>query len=68
MIAVLPSDDSATAVPKAPGADLAAAGELAALLLQPVPLRRNSHAAPASPLSSGPPIRALVPSPASATS
>jgi hypothetical protein len=64
MSAVLPSVERATLCPKS---EVEPTVSLLALWLQLVPERVNSHTAPARLLSAGAPIRAVEPSPESAT-
>src|SRR5262249_34935050 len=65
--AVLPSAESATLPPKSPAPVSSLPVSLPACWLQTEPVRVNTQAAPFRASSSGPPIRAVLPSGASAT-
>ena len=65
--AVLPSEDSATLLPKKGMPTTPAPVSFSPCWVQVEPERVNTHAAPRSPLSPHPPIRAVLPSEDSAT-
>src|SRR5580765_1936999 len=65
--AVFPSADSATDCPWCPAPTAPVPTSFAPCCVHVVPLYVYTHAAPAPPLSSGPPTMAVLPSPESAT-